>query len=197
MQPQPRPSNPYAPPQAFTGAYAGQPGYGAVPARVEGDLVTVAKTYAFPPLCVKCAAPGELRGRLQAFAWFPQWTYLLVFLGLLPAVIVQTILTKRAKLNLPLCPSCSSRWTTARVLRSLAFVLPIVVGLGLAFAGIADNSGLITLLGFLLFFPGILAVIPIDLLVFRPRTIRAVFIDDHFVTLKGVSMGVLDSMRQG
>jgi len=190
MQPAP---NPYAPPQAPYGAFpVGPPGYLAPPPRVDGQLVTIAKSYALPPLCVKCALPGDLRARWQAFAWFPSWTYFLLLLGLLPLVIVQMVLTKRARLALPLCGSCNSRWTTARVVRSLAFLVPIVVGLGLAFAGLATDHGLVAAFGVLLFFPGILVVIPIDLIFVRPRILRAVFIDDHVVTLRGVSPQVLD-----
>jgi hypothetical protein len=197
MQPQVPAPNPYAPPRAPAGfAPAGPSGYGPPP-RVQGDLVTIAKTYPLPPLCVKCARPDDLRGRTQQFAWFPRWTYLLVFIGLLPAVIVQAVLTKRATLNLPLCTSCNARWSQARLVRVLAFVVPIVVGLGLAFAGIATNLGFLGVIGFLLFFPGILAVIPIDLLMVKPRTLRATFIDDQVVTLKGVSAQVLEVMQRG
>jgi hypothetical protein len=175
----------------------GQPYGTAPPPRLEGDLVTIAKTYALPPLCVKCGTPSDLRGRMQAFAWFPKWTYVLVFIGLLPAVIVQAILTKRALLNLPVCAPCNARWSQARVMRVLAFVVPIVGGLGLAIVGAATSAGWLAAVGFLLFFPGILAVIPIDLLVLRPRTLLATFIDDGFVTLKGVSAGALEAMRRG
>src|SRR5271166_3011092 len=116
MMPQPVTPNPYAPPQAAYGAYpVAPPGYEAPPPRVEGDRVTVAKGYAFPPLCVKCGTPGEqLRTRSQKFAWFPAWTYFLLLAGLLPLIIVQMVLTKRAHLLLPVCAPCNSRWTTAR-----------------------------------------------------------------------------------
>jgi hypothetical protein len=154
--------------------------------------VTLAKTHAFPPLCVKCGGADALGHRTQLFTWFPSWTYLLLFVGLLPAVIVQTILTKRAKLDLPICRVCGSEWKTARLVRTLAFVIPIVVGLGLAFVGSVQDSGPLTILGFLLFFPGILVVIPIDLILVRRRTVRATFVDDRVVTLKGISPVVLE-----
>jgi hypothetical protein len=83
------------------------------------------------------------------------------------------------------------------VLRSLAFIIPIVLGLGLLFMGIANQQGVVALIGFLLIFPGILAVIPVDLLLVRPRILRAVFIDDRVVTLKGVAPQVLDVLRGG
>jgi len=196
--PQPLTPNPYAPPQAGYGAYpAGPPGYHAPPPRVEGNQVTIAKTYALPPCCVKCGATGTLRTRSQRFAWFSPWTYLLLLAGLLPMIIVQMVLTKRAHLLLPVCTPCSSRWTTARVLRSMAILVPVVVGLALAFVGVANDWTTVVVVGFLLVFPGILVVIPVDLVLVRRWTLRAVFIDDRVVTLKGVAPPVLDVLARG
>ncbi len=201
MTPPPPAPNPYAPPQAPYGAYApgpgGPPGYEEPRPRVDGNRVTIGKTYQFPPMCVKCGATGELRGRAQQFAWFPAWTYFLILLGLLPMIIVQMVTTKRARLWLPLCVPCHSRWTTARVLRSLSVLGPIVLGLALAFVGVAYDSTPVTVTGVLLIFPGLFAVVPVDLLLVRRWTLRPVFADDRVITLKGVAPQVLDVMRQG
>jgi hypothetical protein len=192
--------NPYAPPQSEMGPPlpTGQPGYGMAP-RVEGNLVTVSKGHVWAPLCLKCGASADLRGRVQAFSWYPGWTNFLLLVGLLPAVIVQSILTKRASFNLPLCGACNARWTQARTLRTLAFIVPLVGGRGLVTLGavFAKEAGIVGVLGFLLFFPGILVVIPIELLLVKPRTLRAMFIDDHVVTLRGVALPVLDGLRRG
>jgi hypothetical protein len=153
--------------------------------------------YAFPALCVKCAAREPLYGRMQAFAWFPAWAYLFLFLGLLPALIAQALMTKRATLNLPVCPSCNSRWRTARLVRTLTIVGPVVGGLGLAMTGAATDSMVLLWFGLFLVFPGILAIIPVDLLLVRPRTLRAKFIDDHVVTLDGVAPQVLEVLQRG
>jgi hypothetical protein len=197
--PQQNAPNPYAPPQSEGGPLqAVPPGYYvAPPPQVHGTLVTIGKMYAFPALCVKCAAPGPLVGRAQAFAWFPSWTYAFFLLGPLPVIIAQAIVTKRATLNLPVCPSCNSRWRTARLLRTLAIVGPVVGGLGLAMIGAATDSLNLMWVGFLLIFPGILAVIPVDLLLVRPRTLRPKFIDDHVVTLEGVAPHVLEVLQRG
>jgi hypothetical protein len=138
-----------------------------------------------------------LYGRAQVFAWFPAWTYAFFLLGPLPVIIVQQIVTKRVTLTLPMCPSCNSRWRTARLLRTLAILVPIVGGLGLAITGAATDSLLLMGVGFLLVFPGILAVIPVDLLLVRPRTLRATFVDDHVVTLEGVAPQVLEVLQRG
>jgi hypothetical protein len=189
--------NPYAPPQA---AYAplppGSQGYVVPAPRVEGALVTIAKAYPLPALCAKCATPADLRARSQTFSWFPPWTYLLALVGLLPMVIVQMVLTKRAPLAVPLCPRCNARWTMGRVLRTLSVVVPVLGGLVVAMIGAASGSSAVLIAGFLLIFPGILAVIPVELLVQRPRILRAVFIDDYYVKLAGFSPQVLDVMRR-
>jgi hypothetical protein len=197
--PQQNVPNPYAPPQAAGGPPPPVPPgyYVGPPPQVQGNLVTIGKMYALPALCVKCATPGPLYGRVQAFGWFPAWTYAFFLLGPLPAIIVQLILTKRANLNLPLCAPCNSRWRTARLVRTLAIVGPVLGGLGLAMIGAATDSTLLMGIGFLLVFPGILAVIPIDLMMVRPRTLRAKFIDDHVVTLEGVAPQMLEVLQRG
>jgi hypothetical protein len=197
--PQQNAPNPYAPPQSGGGPIPPAPPgyYFSPPPRVQGKLLTIGKMYALPPLCVKCATPGPLFGRAQAFAWYPAWTYAFLLLGLLPAVIAQLILTKRATLNLPVCAPCNSRWRTARLLRTLALVVPIVGGLALAMIGAVTDTTLLMPIGFLLVFPGILAVIPIDLLLVRRRTLRARFIDDDVVTLEGVAPQMLEVIQRG
>jgi hypothetical protein len=197
--PQQNAPNPYAPPQSAGGPLPlAPPGYYVgPPPQVQGNLVTIGKMYALPALCVKCATPGPLVGRVQAFGWFPAWTYAFFLLGPLPAIIVQLIVTKRANLNLPLCAPCNSRWSTARVLRTLAIVGPVLGGLGLAMIGAATDSTALMAIGFLLVFPGILAVIPVDLFFVRPRTLRAKFIDDHVVTLEGVAPQMLEVLQRG
>jgi hypothetical protein len=196
--PQQNAPNPYAPPQTGGPLPAAPPGhYFAPPPQVQGKLLTIGKMYALPALCVKCATPGPLYGRAQAFGWFPAWTYFFFLLGPLPAIIVQLIVTKRATLNLPVCAPCNARWRTARVLRTLAIVGPVVGGLGLAMIGAATDSSLLMGIGFLLVFPGILAIIPVDLLFVRPRTLRPKFIDDHVVTLEGVAPQMLEVLSRG
>jgi hypothetical protein len=198
MAPQPPAPNPYAPPQAAAGAYLPPPhGYVVPPPRVDGDAVTLAKGYALPPLCVKCGTTADLRTRTQAFAWFPGWTYFLLVAGLLPMVVVQMAVTKRATLALPVCARCDSRWTTARVLRTLSVVGPVFGGLALAIAGAANDVMPLMGAGFLLVFPGVLAVIPVELLVQRPRILRATFIDDYWLTLKGFAPEAIEVMRRG
>ena len=81
MTPPPPPApNPYAPPQAPYGAYAGPPGgppgYEEPRLRVEGNRVTIGKTYQFPPMCVKCVRdPTGSAGGRSSSAWSPAWTY--------------------------------------------------------------------------------------------------------------------------
>jgi hypothetical protein len=199
MTPQPPAPNPYAPP--LTTAHADYappaPGYGVPPPRIEGSAVTIAKGYALPPLCAKCGTMADLRTRTQTFSWFPRWTYFLLFLGLLPMIILQMDKTKRAVLALPMCPRCDSRWKTGRVLRTLSIVVPVFGGLALAIAGAANDILPLMGAGFLLVFPGVLAVIPVDLLVQRPRILWATFIDDYWVTLKGFAPEMLEVLRRG
>jgi hypothetical protein len=112
-------------------------------------------------------------------------------------VVVQMAVTKRAVFALPMCPSCNSRWTVGRVLRSLSILVPVLGGLALAIAGAANDVMPLMGAGFLLVFPGVLAVIPVELLVQRPRILRATFIDDTWVTLKGFAPQMIEVLRRG
>jgi hypothetical protein len=174
--------------------YAPHPQY-LVPI-VAGTRLTLSKQAQWPAMCVKCATTLDVRPRTQRFQWFPQWTYALLLVGLIPAAIVQMVLTKHATLVLPVCAPCGSRWTMARVAYVFSIVLPLLLGLVLACAGAAEGSKALMFLGLFLMIPGmiILALLAQYMLV-RPRTVRAVFIDDWAITLDGVAPQVLDVFR--
>jgi hypothetical protein len=165
---------------------------------IEGDRVTISKFAWWPACCVKCGAMAGLQPRVQKYAWVPPWTYLIVPLGLLPAAIVQLVLTKRAALTHPVCAACNGRWTMANVGWRLSLLGPLFGGIGVVIAGASANSNALMALGGLLFFPGIL-IFPIlaHFLLVRPRTLRALFIDDNVIKLAGVSAPALDFLRGG
>jgi hypothetical protein len=181
------PYNPYAPPH---------PAY--QPPVVLGSRVTLSKQAPWPSLCVKCGVPHGLLPRTQRFQWFPPWTYALLLAGVLPFAIVQMVMTKRASVVLPVCAACNGRWTLARVLHSLAVILPIVLGLVIAGVGGANDWSVVLVGGFLLMTLGtiVLAVLTYYLLLL-PRTLRAVYMDDWVMTIDGVAPAVLTVFAQG
>ena len=193
-------NNPYAPPGPQN--YAPQPPpYGApawVQPIVNGDTVTLPKLAMWPPLCVKCGTPADIRPRLVRYAWVPPWTNLLIFVGLLPALIVQMILTKRATITHAVCGPCNSRWTKARAAWVASLLVPVFGGLLVALVGGAANAGWIMVLGGLLFFPGIL-ILPITahFAFVKPDTVQVRFMDDRDIRLRGISQPVCEAFRAG
>jgi hypothetical protein len=165
------------------------------PAQVDGEAVTVSKEAAWPARCVKCGTHADLGWRDQRYLWFPSWTYCLLVFGLVPAAIIQWMLTKRAGFTHAICKDCSARWSFARALYSSAFCVPVFGGLALVVAGVMKNSLDLIGLGGALLFPG-LVIFPVAAywLVLRPRIVRAVFIDDYVVTLAGVARPVRDEL---
>jgi hypothetical protein len=66
----------------------------------EGDL---------PGLCMRCGAPATLV-RKRTFSWMPPWVGVLILAGLLPYVIVASVMTKRMRVHVPLCDAHKNHW---------------------------------------------------------------------------------------
>src|SRR5579871_4414997 len=62
-----------------------------------------------PEVCMRCGAPATVV-RSRKFSWQPQWVIVLLFFGLLPYLIVAIILTKRARVEVPLCDTHKNHW---------------------------------------------------------------------------------------
>jgi hypothetical protein len=179
--------------------------YGAYPMqmiRVEGDRLTIPKMgQGFPYLCAKCGVAhgpqSPLQPRIQNYRWVPPWTSLLIFVGLLPALIVQAIMTKTATVQLFICAPCNSRWKQAKLVWALSLLVPLVVFVALVYVGIATNNGGLVLGGILALLL-LLVIVPaiIHFVLVVPRIVRTDFIDDYVITLRGVSPAVLAAFQQ-
>src|SRR5438477_7402723 len=55
-----------------------------------------------PDACMVCGEPSKEYVR-KNFSWFPPWVYATILLGVLPAFIVASVLTKRMRIDVPLC----------------------------------------------------------------------------------------------
>jgi hypothetical protein len=167
-----------------------------MPPLIDGDAVTLSKLAWWPPCCVKCGTTEGLGPRVQKYAWVPPWTYLLIPLGLLPAALVQMMLTKRAALTHGICAPCNARWKIARVGGVASLLVPLLGGFLGLLAGAAASSGVAMAAAGLLLFPGIVVFPTLaHFLLVRRRTLRAVFIDDHVIKVAGVSASALEMLR--
>jgi hypothetical protein len=99
-----------------------------------------------PDVCMKCGAPSAVLKRKQ-FAWYPPWVGVLLLAGLIPFAIVAMILTKRCRVEVPLCDRHKNHWLMRQVLVicTLFALLAIVFG---TFIATVDNKGNDSLLGY-------------------------------------------------
>ncbi|HJZ85540.1 MAG TPA: hypothetical protein VKN99_10235 [Polyangia bacterium] len=180
---EPDPLNPYAPPQTDVEAppSAGRAG-GFLAQRLGADLV-VEKNAPLPPICVKCARRDDLTRRAKTFIWTPPWVYILIFVNLLVLIIVALIVRKRGALALPLCRLCNARWRNGQIWAGLSVLglIALIVGGIVLGAGLKEPwlmaAGL---------FAGVMAAVFINILVVRPRLLRAKKVDDRLITLTGL-----------
>jgi hypothetical protein len=89
-----------------------------------------------PPVCMACGAPATVRKSKQ-FSWQPPWVGVLILAGLLPYLIVSLVLTKRQRVETPLCDRHASYWWLFPTLLTLSIFA--ILGLGFV-AFIALNA---------------------------------------------------------
>jgi hypothetical protein len=161
---------------------------GATLARVEGDLLVVANGGQFPPVCVRCGDGQPIEWRDQRFAYVPPWAR---FLG----VLVQAMVVKRSRFNLPVCSACNREWKKWNLILALSWIpgaLFFVVATALTAMDFVPDArpaaeeaatlffvlGLVVFLG-LLFTAAILR---------QRRVVQASKIDKTYTWLKGVAL---------
>jgi hypothetical protein len=185
--------NLYAPPTAPLAPSAS----GHASTIVEGNRLRLPLGLPLPNLCVKCGRADGLTIRPQPFRWVSPWTSLFLVFGVLPGVVLQSLLTKRVRLSLPICPSCDSRWSRANLASKLALYGPLAIAAaGGVLGALASWGPPIAVVTFLLLLPALLigpAVVHFFLV--RPRSLRTTRIDSDAITLVGLSQSVLDAAR--
>ncbi len=147
----------------------------------EGKTLVFAKVTRLPDACVKCGQPAAIR-LTRKLSWHNPWLGLLIPLGLLIYVIVASIVSKRALVEIPLCEAHRKRRT---LLTGLGVGL-LFLGL-FAFAGLlmAQAGPILATLAAVVFLAGMVLAIVGQILVSPVR------IDDHFVWLRGVHESLL------
>jgi hypothetical protein len=84
--------------------------------------------YQMPDLCMRCGHEPVV-DKSKTFSRHPSWVWILLLAGLLPFAIVAVILTKRMRLEVPLCQRHRFHWglRQASVLLSLLGVFGLAV----------------------------------------------------------------------
>src|SRR5438128_1659851 len=91
-----------------------------------------------PPVCMCCGDAATVT-KARKMSWFPSWVYVLVLVNLIICAVVAMILTKRARVQAPLCDKHQGHW----------FYRSLVIWLSFFFFGFVGLAALIL--------PGVLA----------------------------------------
>jgi NADH:ubiquinone oxidoreductase subunit 6 (subunit J) len=145
--------------------------------------------YDLPDVCMKCGAPATV-WKPRSFAWHPPWIFVLILAGLLVYVIVALVLTKRKRLDIPLCDAHKAHWLWRQLVVVGGLLVLLAVGF-LAMILLSDsrpNSDEATIGGILCggTVLGLLAWLVLAV-VLQTTTIRPREITDDSITLQGVS----------
>ena len=181
--------NPYAAPQA----QVMPAGYGQAPmsARVEGASLVVPNGATFPAVCLKCGNQQGIEWRNQRYTWIPPWAR---FFGWL----IQMLVAKRSRFQLPLCQPCHSQWKKWNLFLWLSFLpLFLFIFIGAAIAGATEDggaiAGILITLGVVGFIVGLIVAI-----VFRnKKAVTAIRIDKQFSWLRGIHPNVMQMVAMG
>lgn len=179
--------NPYAAPQEFHMPEAGQPpgsplegGATSEGLWCQGNLLVMNKYAPLPDRCVKSNEPAS--GRLKRnLSWHHPAVYAAILAHLFIYIILALVMRKTATIYIGL----SDEWFARRrrtILISWISVLLSFVLIGVGFANVDTGNNLVWLIlvGFVLFFGGLIYGL------IAARMVSAKRIDDTYVWLKGV-----------
>lgn len=143
---------------------------GAQTAYAAGKDVVVTRNGVLPGRCVCCNAPATTRLRRQ-FQWYPPWVNLLIlFPGLLIAVILMLVLRKKMPLEVPLCDEHRRR-RRQRLLACIAWGLGSLVLLGVSILATSGTTTWVLALGSIISALGSLVAGGYAAAILRPRRI--------------------------
>jgi hypothetical protein len=146
---------------------------------------------------MRCGEPATIV-KTKKMAWFHRWVYLLILVHFLVLVIVALILTKRARLQAPLCEQHRWHWLVRQVFVGLSFL-----GLVVYIAGViaffvnaappqADQLAPFIILGSVVLF----VVWLIAIIIFQSTAIRAAEITKTHILLAGVSETFVQAVEE-
>lgn len=115
--------------------------------RQVGNELVVPQGAALPPYCVKCGQPATQWVK-KNFSWHAPWVLVLVLLNLLIYLIVALAISKRQKLDVPLCDAHYRKRRTQLLAGWGLLIGAIPAGMIVGSTGGDDMAGLGFLLGF-------------------------------------------------
>jgi hypothetical protein len=152
--------------------------------------------YQLPRICMRCGADAT-RHKSKMFSWYPPWVIVLLLGGILPYVLVAVILTKRMRIDAPLCQRHRFHWGSrqALILLSLLGVLGLIVLLVVLTTARQGQQPLLPSAAWWTLPAAFLGWL-ILIVVVQTTTIRPVEITDYKMTLTSVSPAFADAVRE-
>ncbi len=151
------------------------------------------------PVCMRCGAPSTAI-RAKTFQWHPSWIALLLLAGLLPYVVVALVLTKRMRVEAPLCDAHKNHWLWRNVIvfGSLLLLGAAFVGGLIVLSALADQrGGQDDPFGYFCVGMAVLGVVWLIVAVVAQQTaIRTTEITDDTITLAGVSPDFRHALKE-
>jgi hypothetical protein len=152
-----------------------------------------------PRICLRCGASASVT-RSKNFSWYPPWVIVLILAGVVPFAIVAMVLTKRMRLQAPLCPQHKGHWFNRNlfiVLGALALVILGVASIVLMASLDKQPGPRNNLAGFLCLGVGALGLVwLIAVVIVQATAIRPREITDREMTLMGVAREFVDALDE-
>ena len=185
--------NPYAAPNVEI-AYApavGEEGWAGLWRSEKGDLVMHVDAK-LPNICVKSGVPTAEPGISKRLTWHNPWIALAIIVNLLLYIILALVLSKRARIEIPLSPEERGK-RTSRLIACWAIGLASVALLPFSFWMLAArNPNQSWIFGIVLSFVGGIGALIAGQN--TSRILRPIKITDTHVWLRGVHASITDSL---
>jgi hypothetical protein len=150
----------------------------------EDNLLVTMKEATLPDRCVKCNAPAQGYRLLRKLTWHPSGYYFFILLNLLIYAVVAMIVSKKAKVQIGLCPVHRKKRTNGLFVAWGLFIASVFC---FTLAGIFRSGEIVTL--------GIICLIASPIYgAIKCRTVNAKRIDESHAWMQGACPEYLDSL---
>lgn len=113
--------------------YQSAPGFAESSVWATGNKVLARDGSLFPPRCIKCNSPDNLKWKIRQLTWAPPYLYVVLLIGVIPALIILMLLQRKAKVQMAVCTVCRKK-VRMRALIAWGIFLLSVVSIVLAIA---------------------------------------------------------------
>ncbi|MFI4862033.1 MAG: hypothetical protein ACIAXF_15310 [Phycisphaerales bacterium JB063] len=150
-----------------------------------GPQVVLVQGGNLPERCVRCNQPLHGKPIKKTMYWHDPMWFLLILAGILIYAIVAVCIRKKVKVSISLCQEHKRQ----RMIWNMLLVVGLIGGVMLAITGAVMESGLIAIVGGLLFLFGLVSAVMASSGALRPT-----FIDERVARLKGAKEPFLASL---